>query len=48
VKHWIKCPATVRTREKILALGLRSGIGSTPTNPMETLAYAKESIQRNP
>ena len=47
VAHWIRCPATIRTREEIFGKS-DVNLDVISTNPTETLAFAKETFQRNP
>ena len=45
VKHWISCPATVRTRERIFGKS-DLGLDVLAKHPKEALAYAEETLQR--
>ena len=47
VAHWIRCPATIRKREKIFRRPDVS-LDVLSKYPTETLAFAKETFQRNP
>jgi hypothetical protein len=43
VKHWIKCPASMRLRESIFGRA-DLGLDVISTHPKETLAYAEKSM----
>ena len=47
VPHWIRCPATIRTREEIFGKS-DLNLDILTTNPIEILAFAKKTLLEGP
>ena len=44
VRHWLGCPASIRTREEIFG-GADLSLDVMSLKPRETLAYAERTLQ---